>query len=378
MTGSVESLNTVWFCLIGVLWAGYFFLEGFDFGVGILMPFVSRDDVDRRLCFNAIGPFWDGNEVWLIVAGGATFAAFPTWYAIMFSGFYLALFLILAALIIRGVAFEFRAKRQSETWKRTWDTALFLGSLIPSILWGVAFTDLIVGLDIGKGPLYYGGFGGLVPPIAILGGVLSLAVFISHGASFLSLKTTSDLSERARRVGKVSSLVAVVFAAGLVAWIGDSIAGSLRPEALPGAVPVALAVLGMVALLGGSGLLSAGRSGASFLSGSVAILALSAAAFSALFPRVMVSSKGVSYSLTIWNAASAHETLLVMTVVAGIFTPFVLAYQGWTYWVFRQRLRRPPASLPSPNPRPQAGLSPSGTGSLSASTQTSEAGTPVG
>jgi cytochrome d ubiquinol oxidase subunit II len=374
MTGSVESLNTVWFCIIGVLWAGYFFLEGFDFGVGVLMPFVSRDDVDRRLCFNAIGPFWDGNEVWLIVAGGATFAAFPTWYAIMFSGFYLALFLILAALIIRGVAFEFRAKRQSESWKRTWDAALFLGSLIPSILWGVAFTDLIVGLDIGKGPLYYGGFGGLVPPIAILGGVVSLAVFVSHGASFLSLKTTGELSDRARRVGRVSAPVAVVLAAGLVAWIGDDTAGSLRPEALPGVVPVVLAAVGMVALLVSSVFLGAKRSGSSFLAGAVAILALSAAAFTALFPRVMVSSKGVFYSLTIWNAASAHETLLVMTVVAAIFTPFVLAYQGWSYWVFRQRLRRPPATVASLDPSPGKGA-----GSLAAQVvHTPETGSPVG
>jgi cytochrome d ubiquinol oxidase subunit II len=197
--GSVESLNTVWFALIGLLWTGYFVLEGFDFGVGMLARFLGRDDIERRVAMNAIGPTWDGNEVWLLVAGGATFAAFPTWYASVFSGFYLALFLILAALIVRGVTFEFRSKRPSRRWRETWDWGLAVGSLIPAILWGVAFVDLLHGVSLDASGEVTGGFGGLLAPVALLGGLASLAVFLTHGATFLALKTTGDLSARARR-----------------------------------------------------------------------------------------------------------------------------------------------------------------------------------
>jgi len=342
--GPVAGLDTAWFALIGLLWTGYFVLEGFDFGVGILAPFVSGDDVDRRLCLNSIGPFWDGNEVWLIVAGGATFAAFPTWYATMFSGFYLALFLILAALIVRGVAFEFRAKQDRASWRRTWDAALFVGSLIPAVLWGVAFTDLLRGLAIGPGPHYIGGFGGLVHPIALLGGVVSLTVFCLHGAVFLALKTTGELRRRARRAAMFLAAPTVAAVAGLGAWVAESVAGTSHPGSLPGVVPVALVVLAIVCLGAAALLVARGRDGTAFAVSTLAVLALSGAVFAGLFPRVMVSTLGASHSLTIWNAASAHETLLVMTVVAAIFTPFVLAYQAWSYWVFHQRLVRPPGT----------------------------------
>ncbi len=344
MTGPVASLNTAWFALIGVLWTGYFVLEGFDFGVGILSPMLADDEVDRRITLNAIGPFWDGNEVWLIVAGGATFAAFPTWYATMFSGFYLALFLILVALIVRGVAFEYRARRDRLSWRRTWGAAHAVGSLLPALLWGVAFTDLVRGLDITKGPHYVGGFAGLVHPIALVGGVASLLVFSLHGAVFLALKTTGELRRRARRAAALLAVPALVAVAGLGAWVGVSINGTSRPAALPGAVPVALVLVALVALGAGGLLIARGREGFAFGTTAGAIVALSAAAFAALFPRVMVSSVTARDSLTVWNAASAHETLLVMTVVAAIFTPFVLAYQAWTYWVFRQRLTRPPGT----------------------------------
>ncbi len=344
MTGPVASLNTAWFALIGVLWTGYFVLEGFDFGVGILSPLLAADDVDRRITLNAIGPFWDGNEVWLIVAGGATFAAFPTWYATMFSGFYLALFLILVALILRGAAFEYRARREALSWRRTWGAAHAVGSLVPALLWGVAFTDLVRGLDITRGPHYLGGFAGLIHPIALVGGVASLLVFSLHGAVFLSLKTTGELRRRARRAAALLAVPALVVVAGLGAWVGVAIAGSPRPGTLPGAVPAALVVVALLALGGGGLLIARGREGLAFGTTAGAIVALSAAAFAALFPRVMVSSVTARDSLTVWNAASAHETLLVMTVVAAIFTPFVLAYQAWTYWVFRQRLTRPPAT----------------------------------
>ncbi len=191
-------LNTAWFALIGLLWAGYFFLEGFDFGVGVMTPLLARDELDRRLCLNAVGPTWDGNEVWLLVAGGATFAAFPLWYARLFSGFYLALFLVLFALIARGVSFEFRDKDRRPGWKAVWDWANFLGSLVPAIVWGVAFTDLVHGLPLGPGGRYSGGLIGLLHPVALLGGVTSLVIFCLHGSLFLSLKTTRELSGRAR------------------------------------------------------------------------------------------------------------------------------------------------------------------------------------
>jgi cytochrome d ubiquinol oxidase subunit II len=199
VTGPVASLNTVWFGLIGVLWAGYFVLDGFDFGVGMLSLAIGRDDMDRRLARNAIGPIWDGNEVWLIVAGGAMFAAFPVWYASMFSGFYLVLFVVLAALILRGVSFEFRNQRDGPHWRTGWDVAMAVGSLIPAFAWGVAFTDLVHGLRLAPSGNYVGGFSGLLAPVAIVGGLASLAVFLVHGATFLSLKTAGPLADRARR-----------------------------------------------------------------------------------------------------------------------------------------------------------------------------------
>jgi cytochrome d ubiquinol oxidase subunit II len=339
--GSVESLNTVWFALIGLLWTGYFVLEGFDFGVGMLARWIGRDDLDRRLAMNAIGPTWDGNEVWLIVAGGATFAAFPAWYASMFSGFYLALFLVLAALILRGVTFEFRSKRESQRWREGWDWALFAGSLIPAILWGVAFVDLLHGLSLDAAGEVIGGFGGLLTPVALLGGLASLAVFLTHGATFLALKTTGQLSVRARRVATLVGIPAGLLVAATAFWLAAD--ARPNPGGLPAAVPATLVALA-VGLLFASALL-AGRSmlEAAFGLTALAIALLTASIFGALFPRVMPSS-GPGPSLTIWSAASAHETLFVMTVVAAIFTPFVLAYQGWTYWIFRQRLSRPPSS----------------------------------
>src|SRR6202043_2961628 len=191
------NLATFWFILIAILWSGYFVLEGFDFGVGILLPFLGRDDIDRRVMVNTIGPVWDGNEVWLLTAGGATFAAFPLWYASMFSGFYLALLIILVALIVRGVCFEFRGKRDSDRWRAGWDWALAVGSLIPAFAWGVAFTDLVRGLPLSPSGLYLGSLPGLLPPVAIVGGLASLGMFLAHGATFLSLKTAGPLAVRA-------------------------------------------------------------------------------------------------------------------------------------------------------------------------------------
>jgi cytochrome d ubiquinol oxidase subunit II len=357
--GSVESLNTVWFALIGLLWTGYFVLEGFDFGVGMLARFLGRDDIERRVAMNAIGPTWDGNEVWLLVAGGATFAAFPTWYASVFSGFYLALFLILAALIVRGVTFEFRSKRPSRRWRETWDWGLAVGSLIPAILWGVAFVDLLHGVSLDASGEVTGGFGGLLAPVALLGGLASLAVFLTHGATFLALKTTGDLSARARRAAMRFGVPAALLVAGTALWLAADTRSN--PGGLPAAVPAVFVALAVAVILVGVLFVRRAAFGRAFALTASAIVLLGAGVFSALFPRVVTSS-GPGPSLTIWSAASAHETLLVMTIVAAIFTPFVLAYQGWTYWVFRQRLTRPPSTpedlasrSPSsgPSPTPQ-------------------------
>jgi cytochrome bd ubiquinol oxidase subunit II len=354
--GAVASLNTVWFAAIGVLWAGYFVLEGFDFGVGILVPFLARDDLDRRVCINTIGPTWDGNEVWLIVAGGATFAAFPTWYATMFSGFYLALFLVLVGLIIRGVSFEFRGKGRGPQWRAAWDRALFWGSLVPALLWGVAFTDLVHGVDIAPGAQYHGGLLGLLHPVALLGGLVSVSLFCFHGAVFLSAKTTGDLAARARRAARWLAGPVVVLAVALLAWLAATSASV--DDQLPAVVPLVLGAVAALAIALGWWLSGRRQDGLAFAATAGAVLALTGAAFSALFPRVMVSSVAGG-SLTVWNSASAHSTLSVMTIVAAVFLPFVLGYQAWSYWVFRQRLTRPPQAA-GPAPPPAADPPPAG------------------
>ncbi|MDA8292677.1 MAG: cytochrome d ubiquinol oxidase subunit II [Actinomycetota bacterium] len=336
-----SDLNTAWFAIIGLLWAGYFFLEGFDFGVAVVAPIVSRDDLDRRICLNAVGPTWDGNEVWLIVAGGATFAAFPLWYAKLFSGFYLALFVVLVALIARGVSFEFRDKVDSRSWRTFWDGANLLGSLVPAVVWGAAFTDLVHGLPLDPGGTYRGGLVGLLHPVALVGGLASLALFSLHGAVFLALKTEGTVRDRAVRLVRVLVPASVVLLAAVLGWLvhagRPSVGGSL-----PAAVPVVLALLAALAVVG-TGVLSArSRPGLAFAANGLAILLVTGAAFSRLFPAVLASGTVASHGLTIESASAGHLTLVVMSVVAAIFTPLVLLYQGWTYWVFRQRLSRPP------------------------------------
>jgi cytochrome d ubiquinol oxidase subunit II len=342
----VASLNTAWFALIGLLWTGYFLLEGFDFGVGMLSPLIGGDDVDRRLCMNAIGPTWDANEVWLIVAGGATFAAFPEWYETMFSGFYLALFTVLAALIVRGVSMEFRGKRNSARWRATWDAGLAAGSLIPAVVWGAAFTDLIGGLDLSASGVYHGGLLALLSPAAIVGGLASLGMFLAHGAAFLALKTGGQLGERARRAAAWLAVPAAALPAAAAAWLAAGRPDDAgNPGGLPGAVPLALIAACCLAFATSGLLAAARRPGGAFGLSAAGIVTACASVFTALYPRVLVSS-GPGSSLTVWNAASGHETLLVMTVVAAIFAPFVLLYQGWSYWVFRQRLTRPAQPAP--------------------------------
>ena len=338
-----SDLNTTWFALIGLLWTGYFFLEGFDYGVAVVTPFVVRDETDRRMCLNAVGPVWDGNEVWLLVAGGAMFAAFPLWYARLFSGFYLALFLVLIALIFRGVSFEFRQHDDRQSWRRTWDTANFVGSLIPAVVWGVAFTNLVHGLPLSPGGHYLGGLPGLLHPIAIVGGLASLAVFVFHGSLFLSLKTSGDVARRARRAAGVVGVAAVGLLGGAVAWVAEAgrpaVAGSVSPV-----LPLVLGIGAVVALIAAIALVVAHRDGWAFAATGTAIIAAMGAVFARMFPDVLPASNRAANALTIAASASQHNTLIVMSIAAACFTPFVLAYQAWTYWVFRQRIIRPVAA----------------------------------
>ena len=322
-------LRDIWFLLIAVLWIGYFVLEGFDFGLGILLPFLGRTDGQRRALINAIGPVWDGNEVWVLVAGGATFAAFPYWYATLFSGFYLALFLILAALIIRGVAFEYRSKRDSAAWRKGWDWAIFLGSAVPALLWGVAFANIVAGVPIDKNMEFTGNLLTLLNPFALLGGVVTLTLFMTHGAAYIALKTEGELRERANRALVLIGLVAAVAAVLFLVWT------QIQSLVVVSAVASVLAALALVgALL--ANLLK--REGWAFIGTALTIALAVVALFLHLYPNVMPSSTNSAFNLTITNASSTDLTLTIMTIVAVIFTPLVLLYQGWTYWIFRQRI----------------------------------------
>ena len=329
-------LNTVWFILIAVLFIGYFFLEGFDYGVGILLPFLGKDDQERRILINTIGPHWDGNEVWLITAGGAMFAAFPDWYATLFSGFYLALFLMLLALIVRGVAFEFRSKDKHPDWRNMWDWMIFVGSLLPALLWGVALANIVRGVPIDADMNYVGGFVTLLNPYALLGGLAALTVLTLHGAMFLTLKTKSDMLEKARAAARLlwlpAAVLSVVFA--VATYFATDIFTRLGIN--PGIVPLGA----VVALLAAGWLIRSRREGWAFAMTGLAIALTILTLFMGLYPRVMVSSLNPAWSLTIYNAASGHYTLTIMTIVALIFVPIVLIYQGWSYWVFRERIGR--------------------------------------
>lgn len=329
-----SALETLWFVLIAVLWTGYLFLEGFDFGVGMLLPILGRDDQERRSIIATIGPVWDGNEVWLLTAGGATFAAFPEWYATLFSGFYLALFLILIALIVRGVAFEFRGKHDSARWRRTWDAAIVVGSVVPALLWGVAFANLVRGVALDADHEYVGSFGDLLNPYSLLGGVAVLLLCAAQGAIFLSLRTSGDLRERAHRLARPLTWAVVVGGAVFIAWTLGRSAGDddLNAFAVVGGVGTAVAVIVAAVMV------LRGRDGVAFAAMGTGVGLLVMMIFGSLWPNVMNSSGAPELALTIAEAASTNYTLTVMTVVALILTPVVLLYQGWTYWVFRARI----------------------------------------
>ncbi|MGW2249541.1 cytochrome d ubiquinol oxidase subunit II [Kitasatospora sp. NPDC001660] len=322
-------LHDVWFVLIAVLWIGYFFLEGFDFGIGVLTKALARNTAERRVLINTIGPVWDGNEVWLLTAGGATFAAFPDWYATLFSGFYIPLLAILVCLIVRGVAFEYRAKRDGERWQRNWEGAIFWTSLIPAFLWGVAFANIVRGVAIDAQKNYAGTFWDLLSPYALLGGLVTLSLFTFHGAVFAALKTAGGIRERARVAALRAGVVTAALAAAFLIWTQ---ADSGNGRSL---VALLVAVAALVAALVANQL---GREGWAFVLSGVTIVAAVAMLFLALFPNVMPSTLHPEWSLTVTNAASSPYTLKLMTIVAAVFTPLVLLYQGWTYWVFRKRI----------------------------------------
>ena len=334
-------LNILWFILIAVLYIGFFILEGFDFGVGILLLFLGKDDVERRAIINTIGPHWDGNEVWLLTAGGATFAAFPMWYATLFSGFYLPLFLLLVALIIRGVAFEFRSKDDNPRWRALWDWCIFIGSLVSALLLGVAFANLARGVPIDANFQYAGGFFNLLNWYGLLGGLALVVACAFYGAIFLSMKTMEGLHERAVKTAQrlfVPTLVILLF---FVA--GTYIATDMltRLGVNPGVIPISA---GIAVFLAGI-FIRRGKEGWAFTMTAIGIATSVLTLFMIMYPRVMISSLNPEWSLTIYNAASTQRTLTVMTIVALIFVPIVLIYQGWSYWVFRKRIAADPQHL---------------------------------
>ncbi|NLG21936.1 MAG: cytochrome d ubiquinol oxidase subunit II [Actinomycetales bacterium] len=325
-------LTTIWFILIAVLWIGYFVLEGFDFGVGALFPVLGRGkdgETRKRVMLSTIGPVWDGNEVWLLTAGGATFAAFPHWYATLFSGFYLPLFIILVALIVRALGFDYRGKVDSDVWRKRWDWCIFLGSVVPAVLWGVAFTNIVRGVPIDADMEYTGGFFTLLNPVALLGGLVTLGLFVTHGAMFLALKTDGQIRHDARalavRVGVVSAVLAVIWLV-IIHWSTGT------------AVSWVVAALAAVALLAALAKARQGSEGWAFTGTFVAIALAVASLFIALFPDVMPSSTDPAFSLTTTNAASTDYTLTIMTWVAVLFVPIVLLYTSFTYWTFRKRV----------------------------------------
>ncbi|MBY0176409.1 MULTISPECIES: cytochrome d ubiquinol oxidase subunit II [Curtobacterium] len=324
-------LPVLWFAIVGLFFVGYFVLDGFDFGVGMSLPFLGKDDTDRRVLINTIGPVWDLNETWVIVAGACLFAAFPEWYATMFSGFYLALLLILAALILRGVSFEYRHQNKHLAWKRRFDLMIVVGSAVPSFLWGVAFGNVVRGIPMDSGHNYTGTLFDLLNPFALLAGATTLLVFFTHGVVFVALKTEGEMRERAMRLAKRAGVVTIVVAAVFLVTM-----------ALVRSTPTSLVLsaVGAVALVVAVLCAARGREGRAFALMAVTIAAVVLAMFTAVFPDVMPATNDPANSLTVANASSGTYTLTVMSWVALVCIPLVLAYQAWTYWVFRKRVSR--------------------------------------
>jgi cytochrome bd ubiquinol oxidase subunit II len=329
-------LNNVWYVIIAVFWVGFFILEGFDFGVGMLHSFVGKSDAERRIAVNTIGPVWDGNEVWLVVAAAATFAAFPSWYATMFSTLYLVMVIILLALIVRGVSFEFNRKIDDPRWRSTWRWSLTIGSAVVPFLLGTALGDLLHGLPIDSSHNYTGNFLGLLVPFGLYTGLTVTVLCLFVGAAYLALKTEGALHDRVARLSGRLGWLAAVLSFGWLTWLHVGISS--------GFVPKPIEALALVAVFGGALLAEAGAEGWAFAAAATAIGSVVASIFFELFPRVMVSSTNSAYNLTVANSSSNSYSLKVMTVVAAIFFPIVLLYQGWSLYTFRKRIGGGPLS----------------------------------
>jgi len=340
-------MTTFWFIVLAILWTGFMVLEGFDFGVGVLHRWLGRDDESRRALITTIGPVWDGNEVWLITAGAATFAAFPAWYATMFSGYYLAVVLLLVALILRGVAIEFRGKRDSVRWRNSWSDILATSSIIAPLVVGIALANLLYGLPIDADQEFTGTLFTLFNGYSVLTGVTFVAITLLHGAAFLMLKTDGELHDRSARTARTLAPIAVLAVLAMVIWT-HVLAGH-------GFLLNIVELTAIVAVLGAWWLVREGRPGWAFTATTVTIAGVVLSLFTNLYPRVMVSSLGAQFDLTIQNTSSAPYSLKVMTVVVAIFLPTVLVYQGWTYYVFRKRLAGPTARVETGEPEDTSG-----------------------
>ncbi len=327
-------LHTLWFIILALLWVGFFVLEGFDFGVGMLHTIVGRTETGMRVALNTIGPFWDGNEVWLVVAGAGTFAAFPSWYATMFSALYLALLLVLVALIARGVAFEFRGKSEDPRWRKTWTWCTTLGSLLVPLLIGVGLGDLLVGLPIDSAGDYTGNFFNLLTPYGLWTGLTIVVLCLLHGSTFLMLKTTDAVRERSRAASRPLGWAAVGAVLGWVIWT-RTVNGQTQ-------VPGPVEVLALIAVVFAARLARSDQhEGWAFAASATAIASVVGSLFIDLYPNVMVSSTSAAYNLTVNNAASGGYALTVMTIVTVVCFPVVLLYQGWSFHVFRARVKAP-------------------------------------
>jgi cytochrome d ubiquinol oxidase subunit II len=340
-------LHTVWFVIVAIFWVGYFVLEGFDFGVGVLHAIVGRTDIERRVALNTIGPFWDGNEVWLVVAGAGTFAAFPGWYATMFSALYLALLLVLVALMARGVAFEYKGKSDNPRWQGTWRWCTTIGSLLIPLLIGVGLGDLLKGLPINQSHDYTGNFFDLLTPYGLWTGLTLLGLCLLHGATFLKLKTTDEVRGRARALARPLGWAAIALVIGHVIWTRAVAGGADVPE--PTQILAVIAVIFAARLA-----ISEEHDGSAFAASAIAIAATVGSIFIDLYPNVMISSTNTAYNLTVNNSASGSYALTVMTIVAVIFFPIVLLYQGWSFHIFRARVQTPPTPADRPDPQPAA------------------------
>jgi cytochrome d ubiquinol oxidase subunit II len=340
-------LHTLWFLILAILWVGFFVLEGFDFGVGMLHMLVGRDEGEREVAISTIGPWWDGNEVWLVVAGAGTFAAFPQWYATMFSAFYLPLLIVLLALMARGVGLEFANKRADARWRRRWRWAIAAGSLLVPLLLGVALGDLLHGLPIDSSHEYTGDFFDLLTGYGVWTGLTLVGLSLLHGTTFIKLRTTGPVRERARALGRPIGWAAIALVVGFIVWT-RTVGG---PD-----VPDPVQILGLLAVIAAVALTSTDHDGFAFAASGVAIAACVGTIFIDLYPNVMVSSTDAAYNLTVSNAASGGYALKVMTIVTVVIFPIVLLYQGWSFYVFRARVRGPDAgaerAVPEPHGQP--------------------------